>query len=89
MEKHRLQATLKQLHDELAHAEGVDPDTIARLQSLADEIQSALDKGDQEGYEAESNAKGLKDLLLEYEAEHPQLAVSIGRVVDALAAMGF
>jgi hypothetical protein len=30
----------------------------------------------------------LKDLLLRFEADHPQLSVAVGRVADALAAMG-
>jgi hypothetical protein len=30
----------------------------------------------------------LKDLLLKFEADHPQMSVTIGRVADALAAMG-
>jgi hypothetical protein len=89
MEKERLQATVKQLHDELAQAEGVDPETIARLQTLTAEMERALEKGDTHRPEVQSRAKGLKDLLLEYEAEHPQLAAAIGRVADALAAMGF
>jgi hypothetical protein len=89
MENERLQATVKQLHDELARAEGVDPETLARLRTLTTEIELALDKGEKSRFEAQSRAKGLKDLLLEYEAEHPQLAVSVGRVADALAAMGF
>ena len=89
MEKERLQATVKQLHDELAQAEGVDPDTLARLRTLTAEMEQALETGDANHVEVKSRAKGLNDLLLEFEAEHPQLAVSIGRVADALAAMGF
>jgi uncharacterized protein DUF4404 len=30
----------------------------------------------------------LKDALLRFEAEHPQMSNAIGKVADALAAMG-
>jgi len=90
MKKHQLQARLQQLHDELAQAEGVDPDTLERLRTLTDDLQRAMDERDDASVEeVESSASGLKDLLLKFEAEHPQTAAAIGRVADALAAMGF
>ena len=90
MKKHQLQARLQQLHDELAQAEGVDPDTLERLRTLTDDLQRAMDERDNASVEeVESSASGLKDLLLKFEAEHPQTAAAIGRVADALAAMGF
>jgi hypothetical protein len=89
MGNERLQSTLRQLHDELAQAEGVDPETLARLRVLMDDIERALAKrGAQSPADVEAHASGLKDLLLKFEAEHPQLSVAAGRVADALAAMG-
>jgi hypothetical protein len=90
MEKQRLQATLRQLHDELAQAEGVDPETLARLRELSDDMQRALDEREEDELSADvqADASGLKDLLLKFEAEHPQLSAAVGRVADALAAMG-
>ena len=84
-----LQSTLRQLQDELARAKGVDPETLARLRALTDDIERALaQRGTESPADVESHANGLKDLLLKFEAEHPQLAVAAGRVADALAAMG-
>ena len=89
MGNERLQSTLRQLHDELAQAEGVDPETLARLRALMDDIERALARrGAQSPADVEAHASGLKDLLLKFEAEHPQLSVAAGRVADALAAMG-
>jgi hypothetical protein len=87
MQKEQLQATLRRLHDELSRTEGVDSDTLARLRTYTDEMQRALDKHDESAV-VESSASGLKSLLLKFEAEHPQLSDTIGRVADALAAMG-
>ena len=52
-------------------------------------ISNALAKRAQQSpADVEAHASGLKDLLLKFEAEHPQLSVAAGRVADALAAMG-
>ena len=88
MQKEQLQATLWRLHDELSQTEGVDPDTLARLRSITDELQLALDQPDDRSDDVESSVSGLKDLLLKFEAEHPKLSATIGRVADTLAAMG-
>ena len=87
MQKEQLQATLRRLHDQLSKTEGVDPDTLARLHTITDEMQRALDECDDLA-DVESSASGLKTLLLKFEAEHPQMSATIGRVADALAAMG-
>ena len=89
MSNDRLQATLRQLHDELSQAESVNPETLARLRTVTDDIQRALDERNEESSSGvESEAESLKDLLLKFEADHPQLTNTIGRVADALAAMG-
>jgi ABC-type transporter Mla subunit MlaD len=92
MEKERLMRTLEQLHAELAQTDRVDAETLEKLQILSADIQRTLDEGQLQAPQAERDEEpitGLKDLLLKYEAEHPQLSASIGRVADALAAMGF
>ena len=78
---------LRRLHDELSKTEGVDPETLARLRTFTDDLQRALDERE-ELATVESSASGLKALLLKFEAEHPQMSVTLGRVADALAAMG-
>ena len=89
MGNERLRLTFRQLHDELTQAEGVDPVTLAQLRSLIDEMERALEKPETQSPAAvQAQASGLKNLLLKFEAEHPQLSVAAGRVADALAAMG-
>ena len=80
---------LEQLHKELSQAERVDPETLAELETLTGDIRRALDKCDAKSANEVEPVSGLKDLLLKYESEHPQLSAAIGRVADALAAMGF
>jgi hypothetical protein len=88
MHKGQLQATLRRLHDELSQTQGVDSDTLERLRTLTQDMQQALDKRQEHPTKVESSATGLRDFLLKFEAEHPQLSATIGRVADALAAMG-
>jgi hypothetical protein len=89
MEKQQLLQTLEELRTELSQAEGVDPETLAALQQLADDLQrKARARGQLSTREVEPASSGLKDLVLKFEADHPQLAVAVGRVADALAAMG-
>jgi hypothetical protein len=90
MDKQRLLATLQQLRAELANEEDVDSDTLARLDRLIGDLELSVNRGDSRAARhAEPDSSGLKDLLLKFEADHPQLSVSVGRVADALAAMGF
>ena len=90
MEKQQLLKTLEQLRAELSQTERVDPETVAEMEKLTDDIRRKLDERADEWPDDEIEpVSGLRNLMLKYEAEHPQLAASIGRVADALAAMGF
>ena len=89
MEKDRLLQTLDALRAEVAQASQVDPEMRAELRRLTDDLRQSIDDDEAPKPETEQASHGLRDLLLKYESEHPQLAVSIGKVADALAAMGF
>lgn len=90
MEKQRLLQTLEELRAELAQAKSVDPETLAQLDQVTNDIQRLVHQQEKpEPSDVDPDSNGLKDLLLKFEADHPQLSASIGRVADALAAMGF
>jgi hypothetical protein len=89
MERQELTAKLAELHAELSRSDQVDPASLDRLRELTDEIGRLLD--DEEAAdrdEAEGVTSGLKDLLLKFEADHPELSLTLGKVADALAAIG-
>ena len=89
MDKQRLLQTLAELRAEVTQAESVDPETTALLESAMRDLQSELDKrGVKQAADIEPASSGLKDVLLKFESEHPQLSVAVGKVADALAAMG-
>jgi Domain of unknown function (DUF4404) len=89
MDKQRLLQTLAELRAEVAQAESVDPETAELLESAMRDLQDELDKrGVKQAADIEPASSGLKDVLLKFESEHPQLSVAVGKVADALAAMG-
>jgi hypothetical protein len=91
MEQRELVELLAKLHSELSKSDQVDPGTLDTLRTLTADVNRLLDKKDAQAAapsEVEPVARGLKDLLLEFEAEHPQLSDTLGKVANALAAMG-
>ena len=89
MEKERLLQTINQLRDEVAAADSVDPETLASLEAAMRGLQLQLDKlGAKHPADIEPATTGLKQALLRFEADHPQFSTAIGRVADALAAIG-
>jgi hypothetical protein len=81
----RLRETLTQLRQELAASDTGDPETRERVQAAAEAIEAWLER-------AEEPEGGLGDRLREaavrFEGEHPSLAATLQRVVDALSDLG-
>jgi hypothetical protein len=89
MENKRLIESLQNVHDELIQAERVDPEALELLRTLTRDIERVLSKrSNVTTDEAEPASSRLRELLLKFEAEHPDLAAAIGKVADGLAAMG-
>jgi hypothetical protein len=89
MEKERLLQTLNELRAEVAQADSVDPQTMASLEAAIRDLQRELDKrGGKQPANIEPASTGLRDTLLRFEADHPQFSTAVGRVADALAAIG-
>jgi hypothetical protein len=102
MEKHELKASLAELHGELSQVENVDPTTREMLVTIMQDIVKVL-QSDQAGAElqpatespdAEDEAApphgsdSLRNMVIEFEAEHPKLARTIGQIADGLASLG-
>jgi hypothetical protein len=89
MDKQRLLDALAALRAEIARADSVDPETSEQLELAMHDLQAELDKHGVKATAAiEPASTGFKDLLLRFEADHPQLSVAVGKVADALAAIG-
>ena len=89
MEKKQLQATLQELRDALTGAEPIDDPTRELLQSVTEQLQRLLQQ--EKGLSREDVHpvnRDLKELLLRFETEHPQLTSILGRIADGLANVG-
>ena len=83
MPDRRLRELLQALHEELGEAERLNPDVEANLRAVMDDIRGALDRAENEGHE------GFRDRLSQqvdhFEADHPQLALTVRRVLDVMS----
>ncbi|HEX5471076.1 MAG TPA: DUF4404 family protein [Lacipirellulaceae bacterium] len=90
MDKQRLLQTIDELRTKVAQTERVDPETLTMLENAMRDVQRELEKHEtQHSANIEPASSGLKNALLRFQAEHPKLTDSVGKVADALAEMGF
>jgi Domain of unknown function (DUF4404) len=84
MTEEKLRAAIREIHSELAHADGLNQDALRSLRRLAAELEALPQRpGSQSG--AAPLREELRDWVRELEATHPTLSVAIGRVIDTLA----
>jgi len=96
-----LQKTLETLHAELNNATYVDDSTRSMLLALAKDIErlsnqqanqqanaSASESASESIDEVEPLSERVQDLVLKFEADHPQLTTALNQVSAALANLG-
>jgi hypothetical protein len=88
MDSKRVLAALETLNAELADSDKVRPDALAALARVTEDIRQHLAERETAGVGDEDAASALKDALLEFEADHPQLTGAINQVAAALANLG-
>ncbi len=86
MNKDTLHAKLEQLRTELASVSALDEKTHAQLRSLVTDIERAIESDD----EADGGplSEQAEDLILKFEADHPQLTSALNQVAIALSNLG-
>jgi len=89
MNRKELQKTLESLRAELNKTASVDDEMRALLTALEKDIQrlSEQDAGESAS-EVEPLAERVQDLVLKFEADHPQLTTALNQVSAALANLG-
>jgi len=92
MSRDELNNTLASLHETLNSTTDVDDKTRALLTSLTADIQRLLEadesKSDEPDASAETFSGQLRDMVVEFEAKHPQIGGLLERLSDGLANMG-
>ncbi len=87
METERLKEDLLRMRQELERSDSLAPDTRARLEEIAADIESMLESEERrEGHE--SLADRLRSAADHFEESHPSLTAAVGRIADALSAIG-
>jgi hypothetical protein len=88
MDSKRVLAALDVLNAELADSSEVNPDARAALARVTEDIRQHVAERQAAGMGDDEAASALKDALLEFEADHPQLTRAINQVAAALANLG-
>jgi hypothetical protein len=84
-----LRRRLEELHAELARSGPVDPKARAALEAVLADIRGLLARSEVEARaEHATLAERLRVAGRHFEASHPMLTTTVGRVIDALAALG-
>jgi hypothetical protein len=90
-QSHKLQETLEGLRAELGAETSLDPQLRARLEHTVQQIQEAIERTEPGGQIASGDTsftERLSESARHFEATHPEIAAALGRVMDALAALG-
>jgi hypothetical protein len=87
MTRENLRETLARLHDELDAAEPIDGEVRAELERALVEIREVVERA-RPAEDSSPLGDRLETVAVQFEQSHPLLAQAIGRVVNALAAMG-
>lgn len=89
MPENELKAALRSLHDELSRAGTMDTETVESLRDLTQEIQAFLDERRlPEREQLDSIMDRMRETLLRFETQHPQIAGIVTRIVDGLGNLG-
>ena len=84
-----LRRRLEELHAELARTDEVEPEARAALEAVLADLRELLERSEAAGRrEHASLADRLRVAGRHFEESHPTLTATVGRVVDALAALG-
>jgi DNA repair exonuclease SbcCD ATPase subunit len=83
-----LRRRLAELHAELERTDALDGESRAALEEVLRDIQELLARSDEEQREPASLAERLREASRHFEDSHPTLTATLGRVVDALVALG-
>ena len=89
MDKQQLHARLEELHAALQQVDSLDATERATLERLRGDIEALLkEREDVPAQHYKGMAERLREDIEQLEASHPQAALLMGRVIDALANIG-
>lgn len=87
MDNEQLQTQLTKLHQELSTIDNVDDSTKTMLITVMQDISQVL-TGEKAESGQQPTSDSLREMMTEFEAEHPKLAHTLGQLADGLANLG-
>jgi hypothetical protein len=88
MPERDLRQALDRLNTELQRADTIDARSRELLHTALRDIEDLLERNQKRGAQPESIVEQLREAVTSFETTHPTLTSAIGRVADALAAIG-
>ncbi|WP_425396404.1 DUF4404 family protein [Aeoliella sp.] len=89
MDSDQLRTELTKLHQELSTVDSVDDSTKEMLTTVMQDIVKVL-SGEQTGESdaPQASSENIRNMMSEFEAEHPKLAQALGQIADGLQNLG-
>ncbi len=89
MDKQQLHTQLTTLHQELSTIDSVDESTKAMLLTVMQDMAKLLTGEHPSDDDSPApTSDSLREMMTEFEAEHPKLAQTLGQLADGLANLG-
>lgn len=88
MPEQRLREDLVRLQQELERHPSVDAEARELVAEIARDVESLLERSERSSEDQESLVDRLRSTATDFEESHPSLTAVVGRIADALAALG-
>ena len=89
MSKESLREAIEHLQGELASGKPLSGEDRSRLEGVLSEVADVLESSPGSEPSESGIVDDLRDFSERFEESHPELALLVGRVMDALSQLGF
>jgi hypothetical protein len=86
--KQRLREDLARLQEDLSHSPGLDDEARNLVAEITRDVEALLVRTEGSEDEKEGLVDRLRSAASSFEESHPSLTAAVGRIADALSALG-
>lgn len=87
MSKEDIAQSIQALHNEIDQLTTADVTVKEKLLALINDVETQMDKPDS-AEKKKANLQQLPVLIEQFEADHPKVTASLGRLLNTLSSMG-
>jgi hypothetical protein len=84
----RLRQDLERLQEELGRSDSIDPEARELVADIAREVEQLLESSEETRESRASLVERLRSAAGHFGESHPSLTAAVGRIADALSALG-